>query len=154
MYSTTPFPSTMLLLLPIPTYTGKSAFRLPAPNFSNPAAIHGPTTGTFPTKPAIVAKKSPNNTSMPYISIRKPKKGQRTRMRRIPRTKARVPFHFWRRAKKVRVFWKPIMQVRPIMKRIWGDEGQIGGWWRWMEDLRCPLLTWGYMSVLFHLHEY
>ena len=140
MYST-PFPSTMPLLLSTPSYTGNSAFRLPAPNFSKPAAIHGPTTGTLPTNPAIVAKKSPNNTSMPYISIRKPKKGQRMRMSRMPRMKARVPFHFWRRAKKVRVFWKPIMHVRPIRKRICVGRGLVGGRGRWREGLRCPLPT-------------
>lgn len=68
--------------------------------------------------PAIVAKKSPNSTNMPYNSIKKPKKGQRSRMSRMPAAKAAVPFHFWRRAKKAAVFWTPIMRVRPIRKRI------------------------------------
>lgn len=47
--------------------------------------------------------------------------GQRkNRIRQIPTRKAAVPFSFWRRAKKARVFWRPIIRVRPITKRIWG----------------------------------
>jgi hypothetical protein len=55
---------------------------------------------------------------MPYSSIRKPKKAQRIRMSVMPTAKAAVPFHFWRRAKKARVFCVPMMSVRPIRKRI------------------------------------
>jgi hypothetical protein len=60
----------------------------------------------------------------------KPKKGQRRRISSMPTTKATVPFHFWRRAKKRAVFWKPIIRVRPIMKRIWvwlgiSEEGEV-----------------------------
>ena len=73
----------------------------------------------FPANPAIVAKKSPKRTSIPYNSIRKPKKGQRINMSKMPAAKAAVPFHFWRRAKKRAVFWKPIIRVRPIRNRIW-----------------------------------
>lgn len=100
-------------------HTGRSAFLLAPETFSNAAAIYGPTTGTLLTNPAIVAKKSPNRTRIPYSSIRKPKKGQRKRMRAMPAAKAAVPFHFWRRAKKAAVFCTPIMRVRPIRKRIW-----------------------------------
>lgn len=126
-------------------YTGKSAFLLPAPSFSNPTAIHGPTTGILPTNPAIVAKKSPNSTNIPYSSIRKPKKGQRRRISRMPAAKASVPFHFWRRAKKALVFCTPIMSVRPMRKRICLSASvrerrcKKGGF---DVDVRCPLLAW------------
>ena len=40
-------------------------------------------------------------------------------LKKMPAAKAAVPFHFWRRAKKRAVFWKPIMRVRPIRNRIW-----------------------------------
>ena len=74
----------------------------------------------------------------------------------MPAVNAAVPFSFWRRLKKARVFWTPIMSVRPIRKRICfvllvlvGVElggGLFGG------DVRCPLpdyvllaftLVWG-----------
>ena len=100
-------------------HTGKSAFLLAPDTFSRAAAIYGPTTGTLLTNPAIVAKKSPNRTRIPYSSIRKPKKGHRRRMRAMPAVKAAVPFHFCRRAKKAAVFCTPIMRVSPIRKRIW-----------------------------------
>jgi hypothetical protein len=85
-------------------------------------AIHGPTTGIPPRNPAIVAKKSPNRTNMPYSSMTKPKKAQRSRMSVMPAAKAAVPFHFWRRAKKAAVLAVPIRRVRPIRKRICGPE--------------------------------
>lgn len=45
-------------------------------------------------------------------------KGHRSSMRTIPAINAAVPFSFWRRAKKIRVFWNPMMIVRPMMNRI------------------------------------
>lgn len=54
----------------------------------------------------------------PYNSIKKPVKGQRKRMRRIPMQKAAVPLSFWGREKKTSVFWTPMMRVKPIRKRI------------------------------------
>ena len=98
--------------------TGRSAFRLAPLIASRARAMYGPTTGMFPTKPAIVAKKSPKSTNMPYSSMMKPMKAQRMRIRLIPATKASVPFHFCLRAKKATVFVVPIMKVRPIRKRI------------------------------------
>ncbi len=78
-------------------------------------------TGMFPAKLPIVAKKSPNKTNMPYSSIRKPINGHRSSIRVIPVMNAAVPFHFCRRAKKMAVFCRPIMRVRPKMKRICHD---------------------------------
>lgn len=72
----------------------------------------------FLAKPAIVPKKSPNRTNIPYNSTRKPTKAQRMRMRKRPRKKAAVPLNFWGRAKKASVFWGPIIIVRPIRNRI------------------------------------
>jgi hypothetical protein len=92
--------------------------------------MYGPTTGMFPTNPAIVAKKSPNNTKIPYNSIMKPKKAQRRRMRVMPSVKAAVPFHFCRRAKKVSVLAAPIMRVKPMRKRICYRRVSLGGWRR------------------------
>jgi hypothetical protein len=80
--------------------------------------MYGPTTGTLPTNPAIVTKKSPKSTNIPYSSTKKPIRGQRRRIRRIPDTKAAVPLSFCLRAKKRAVFWRPIIRVRPAMKRI------------------------------------
>lgn len=74
--------------------------------------------GMLPTKPAIVAKKSPNNTSMPYSSTMKPMNAHRIRINPIPATKASVPFHFCLRAKKAMVLVVPMMSVRPMIKRI------------------------------------
>ena len=74
--------------------------------------------GMPPAKPAMVAKKSPNSTSIPYSSIRNPKNAQRISMRVMPSAKAAVPFHFCLRAKKARVFCVPMMRVRPIRKSI------------------------------------
>jgi len=56
---------------------------------------------------------------IPYNSTKKPMKAQRIRMRKSPAKKAAVPFSFCRRAKKDKVFWGPIIMVRPIRKRIW-----------------------------------
>lgn len=77
-------------------------------------------TGMFPTNPAMVARKSPKRTKMPYNSTMKPIKAHRIKMSPMPVTKASVPFHFCLRAKKAIVLVVPIMSVRPIMKRIWG----------------------------------
>lgn len=60
--------------------------------------------GILPAKDAIVAKKSPNSTNMPYVSTKKPTNGQRSRMRIMPAAKAAVPFNFCRRAKNTNVF--------------------------------------------------
>jgi hypothetical protein len=49
----------------------------------------------------------------------KPQSGQRRRMRIMPAEKAAVPLSFWGREKKTKVFWKPMIRVRPIRKRIW-----------------------------------
>lgn len=108
-------------LLPLSrSYTGKSAFRLPPlDSFSNARAIYGPTTGTFPTNPAIVAKKSPNSTKIPYSSTTKPISGHLRSIKAMPAANAAVPFHFCRRAKKSAVFWRPIIRVRPRRNRIW-----------------------------------
>ena len=84
----------------------------------NALAMYGPTIGIPPANPAIVAKKSPNRTRMPYSSIKNPKKAQRIRISVMPSAKARVPFHFCRRAKKASVFCVPMMRVRPMRKRI------------------------------------
>lgn len=73
----------------------------------------------LPINPAIVAKKSPNRTKMPYSSIKKPMKVQRMKIRIMPTAKASVPCHFCRRAKKSAVLAGPIIRVRPIRKRIW-----------------------------------
>lgn len=75
-------------------------------------------TGIFPAKLPIVAKKSPNKTKMPYSSIKKPTNGHRSKISRIPATKAAVPFHFCRRAKNTAVFCRPMMRVRPTINRI------------------------------------
>jgi hypothetical protein len=107
--------------------------------------MYGPITGTFPTNPAIVPKKSPKSTKMPYSSTKKPMRGQRRRISRMPATKAAVPFSFCRRAKKRAVFWRPMIRVRPAKKRICGiervrearpKERKGDG-----EDARCPLLA-------------
>lgn len=75
--------------------------------------------GMLPANEAMVAKKSPKSTKMPYSSTKKPVNGQRRRMRRIPAANAAVPLSFWRRAKKIKVFCKPMMRVRPMRKRIY-----------------------------------
>lgn len=74
-------------------------------------------------------RKSPKRINRPYSSIRKPVRGQRRRIRRMPAANAAVPFSFWRREKKAMVFWSPMMRVRPIRKRIWSGLVWIGlGW--------------------------
>ena len=99
--------------------TGNSAFLLPPEIFCSAICIYGPTTGIFPANDAIVAKKSPKRTKMPYSSTTNPTRGQRNKMSRIPTMNAAVPLSFWRRAKKMKVFWGPMMRVRPIRKRIY-----------------------------------
>ena len=47
----------------------------------------------------------------------------------MPKTKAAVPFSFWRREKKARVFSRPIISVRPIRKRIWKEFVVRGVFW-------------------------
>lgn len=102
------------------SYTGKSAFLLPPLDIlSKAVAMYGPTTGTFPMNPAIVAKKSPNSTKIPYSSTTKPISGHLSKIRATPAANAAVPFHFCRRAKKSAVFWRPIMRVRPRRNKIW-----------------------------------
>ena len=99
-------------------HTGNSAFLRPPLALSNAICRYGPITGIFPAKLPIVAKKSPNKTTMPYNSTRKPTKGHRSSIRVIPTRKAAVPFHFCRREKKIAVFCRPMIRVRPNMKRI------------------------------------
>jgi len=93
---------------------------LPTPILSNPFTIYGPTTGIFPKKPAMVARKSPKSIKIPYNSTRKPRKVQRQRIMRRPTKKAAVPFSFCLRAKKSSVLEGPIIMVRPRRKRICG----------------------------------
>lgn len=99
-------------------HTGSSAFRLPLEIFSSAIWIYGPTIGMLPANEAMVAKKSPKRTKMPYSSTRKPVKGHLNKIRHIPAMNAAVPFNFWRLAKKAKVFWTPIIRVRPMRKRI------------------------------------
>lgn len=104
-----------------PLQTGSSAFLLPNPDLSTAIPIYGPTTGTLRAKAAMVPRKSPKRTAMPYSSMQKPMSVHRRRMRTRPPKKAAVPRAFCFRAKKRRVFWGPIIIVRPMRKRIW--------WW-------------------------
>lgn len=85
--------------------------------------------GMLLTKPAMVARKSPNKTSIPYNSTMKPINAQRMRMSDMPATKARVPFHFCLRAKKATVLVVPMISVRPMMKSICSEcvrNAQVG----------------------------
>ena len=84
--------------------TGSSAFRRPRPVLSTIIPIYGPTTGMPRAKPAIVPRKSPNRTTIPYASTTKPTKVHFIRMRIRPRKKAAVPFAFCLRAKNRSVF--------------------------------------------------
>lgn len=69
---------------------------------------------------------------MPYASTMKPIKVQRKRMRASPAKKAAVPLAFCFRAKKRRVFWGPIMMVRPMRNRIWAGSSMLDrGGQRW-----------------------
>ena len=67
----------------------------------------------------MVIKKSPKRINSPYSSIRKPVSVQRKRIRKMPQRKAAVPWSFWRRVKKAIVFWRPIIRLRPMRKRIY-----------------------------------
>lgn len=101
--------------------TGSSAFLLPPrPIRSIAIPMYGPTTGTFLAKAAIVPRKSPNKTMIPYNSTRKPINGHRSRIRASPPKKAAVPFTFCLRAKKRRVLAGPMITVSPMRKRICG----------------------------------
>lgn len=110
-------------------YTGNSALLRAPANFSKTCLMTGPTTGMFPANWPTVTRKSPNRMKMPYSSIRKPVRGQRSRIRRIPRPKAVVPLSFWRREKKAMVFWRPIIRTRPMRKSIYA----MGKRWTVME---------------------
>lgn len=100
-------------------YTGSSAFLLPPkPIRSIAMPIYGPTTGTFLANAAIVPRKSPKRTMIPYSSTRKPINGQRSKIRASPPKKAAVPFIFCLRAKNRRVLAGPMITVRPMRKRI------------------------------------
>lgn len=79
--------------------------------------IYGPTTGRPLANPAIVPRKSPNSTAMPYASTMKPINVHLSRIKAKPAKKAAVPFAFCLRAKKRRVLEGPIMMVRPMRKR-------------------------------------
>lgn len=110
-----------------PTFhTGSSAFRLPKPLLSTSTPMYGPTTGAFLANPAIVPRKSPKSTMMPYNSTRKPIRGHRKRMRSRPPKNAAVPFAFCFRAKKRSVFCGPMMMVRPMRKRICESGLELG----------------------------
>lgn len=77
----------------------------------------------FLANAAMVPKKSPKSTMMPYSSTRNPISGQRNRMSVKPPKKAAVPFAFCLRAKKRRVLEGPMIMVRPIRKRIYSPDG-------------------------------
>lgn len=109
----------IVALLTIAAHTGNSAFLRPPPALLRASRMYGPTTGMLPANPPMVEKKSPNKTIIPYSSTQNPTKGHRSNMSEMPPTKAAVPFHFCRRAKKTAVFWRPIMSVKPTRKRIW-----------------------------------
>jgi len=107
-------------------HTGSSAFLRPRPARSTSMPMYGPTTGSPRAKPAMVPRKSPNSTTMPYASTRKPMKVHRRRMRARPTKKAAVPLAFCLRAKKRSVFCGPMMMVRPMRKRIYsGGKGKV-----------------------------
>lgn len=116
--------------------------------------IHGPTTGIFLANPSIVPKKSPNKIMIPYSSTKKPTNAQRIRMRNRPRKKAAVPLSFCLRAKKARVFWGPIMRVRPIRKRICekgirvSPVGHVVGFGHKAGNVHCPLQAWQNISMV------
>lgn len=75
----------------------------------------------------MVPRKSPNRTMMPYSSTRKPINGHRIRMSARPPKNAAVPLALFFLAKKRRVFWGPMMIVKPMRKRTWlGDEALAG----------------------------
>lgn len=93
------------------------------PSRSITSPIYGPTTGALLAKAAMVPKKSPNSTMMPYSSTQKPISGHRSRMRASPAKNAAVPFAFCFLAKKSSVFWGPIIMVSPIRKRICSSRG-------------------------------
>lgn len=101
-----------------PFQTGNWAPPAEIPLLSTAAPMYGPITGMFLANPAIVPKKSPNKTNIPYSSTMKPTKAHRMRMRKRPRKNAAVPLNFCGRAKKASVFRGPIMIVRPIRNRI------------------------------------
>lgn len=115
-------------------YTGSSAFRLPSPERSTAIPMYGPITGIFLAKPAMVPRKSPKRTMMPYSSTQKPMSGHLNKMSARPPKKAAVPLALFFRAKKRSVFCGPIMIVRPMRKRICfravSDEGRGGRGWR------------------------
>ena len=104
---------------PSHNYTGNSEFRLPPANTSNARWTYGPITGIFPANWPMVIRKSPKRINRPYSSIRKPVSVQRKRIRKMPQRKAAVPWSFWRRVKKAIVFWRPIIRLRPMRKRIY-----------------------------------
>jgi len=74
--------------------------------------------GMLPANEPMVAKKSPKRTNMPYSSTRKPVNGQRRKISIMPAEKAAVPLIFSLLAKKTKVFWKPMIRVRPMTNRI------------------------------------
>lgn len=84
--------------------------------------MYGPTMGTFRAKPAMVAKKSPNRIRMPYSSTKNPTSAHRNKISSIPVANAAVPRHFCRRVKNRSVFCGPMVNGRPIRKRICAGE--------------------------------
>lgn len=111
-------------------YTGNSALLRPPARISNPRWIYGPTTGTLPANWPMVIRKSPKRMKRPYNSTPNPMMDQRRRMRMIPDAKAAVPLSFWGRVKKTRVFWRPMIRVRPMRKRIYDCELKAHWWVR------------------------
>lgn len=89
------------------------------PLLSTIAPIYGPIIGMFLAKPAIVPRKSPNKTNMPYNSTRNPVNGHLMRISASPAKNAPVPLSFCFRAKNTIVFCGPIIIVNPIKKRIY-----------------------------------
>lgn len=105
--------------LGVRAHTGSSAFLRPSPALSTSMPMYGPTTGSPRAKPAMVPRKSPNRTKIPYSSTKKPMNVHRMRISARPTKNAAVPLAFCFRAKKRRVFCGPMMIVRPMRKRIW-----------------------------------
>ena len=99
-------------------HTGSSAFLLPPPTRFRICRIYGPTTGMFPAKPPMVAKKSPKSTNIPYSSTKNPTRGHRSKISRIPEANAAVPLTFCLLAKKSAVFWRPMIRVSPSINKI------------------------------------
>lgn len=147
---TPPFPSPQaaaVVSCACASHTGRSVLRRPSPARSTATPMYGPTTGALRAKAAMVPKKSPNRTMMPYSSTQKPMRGHRNKISSRPPKKAAVPLAFCLRAKKRRVLAGPMMMVRPMRKRICqegsslvrkGGSSTQGLRFRVLDCLHCP----------------